>query len=173
MACCLTPLIYYINQRWLLINDILWHSPVSNFTLPQVCFCIMSLKTILLNSAATSPRGQWVNIISSVVSVCKIFHIGLIIHHGWLLCLQRGLILFRTGVKNIHVYQVKQYKNRKCRCAFLRWIRCIFMWPLLLTTFHWFRINKEIDQFWSASVSAALVQVVSHKNIVYNSIFTD
>ena len=32
MACCLTALSHYLNQCWLMISEVLWHSPDSNFT---------------------------------------------------------------------------------------------------------------------------------------------
>ena len=32
MACCLMAPSHYLNQCWLLISEVLWHSPDSNFT---------------------------------------------------------------------------------------------------------------------------------------------
>ena len=32
MACCLAAPSHYLNQCWLLTSDVLWYSPVSNFT---------------------------------------------------------------------------------------------------------------------------------------------
>ena len=32
MACCLKAPGHYLNQSWLLISEVLWHSPESNFT---------------------------------------------------------------------------------------------------------------------------------------------
>ena len=32
MACCLTAPSHYLNQCWLMINEVLWHSPEINFT---------------------------------------------------------------------------------------------------------------------------------------------
>ena len=32
MACCLTAPSHYLNQCWLMIREVLWHSPDSNFT---------------------------------------------------------------------------------------------------------------------------------------------
>ena len=37
MACCLTASSHYLNQCWLIINGVLWHSPKTNLTgSPQV-----------------------------------------------------------------------------------------------------------------------------------------
>ena len=32
MACCLTAPSHYLNQCWLMISEVLWHTPDSNFT---------------------------------------------------------------------------------------------------------------------------------------------
>ena len=32
MACCLTAPSHYLNQCWLMISEVLWHSPDRNFT---------------------------------------------------------------------------------------------------------------------------------------------
>ena len=32
MACCLTAPSHYLNQCWLMISEVLWHSPDTNFT---------------------------------------------------------------------------------------------------------------------------------------------
>ena len=55
MAFCLAAPIHYLNQCLLLINEVLWHSPQTNFTamkmkkrkIVRVLFCIMYLKMIL------------------------------------------------------------------------------------------------------------------------------
>ena len=36
MACCLTAPCHYLNQCWLMINEVLWHSPDSNLSLKWV-----------------------------------------------------------------------------------------------------------------------------------------
>ena len=48
MAWCHQAPSPYLTQWWLLISDVLWHSPESNFTVPQQLFYIASLKIILL-----------------------------------------------------------------------------------------------------------------------------
>ena len=64
MAYCLMAPNHYLDQSWLIISEVLWHSPESNFT-------AIAQGTILYNelyyycyafrNAATHPRGQWVN----------------------------------------------------------------------------------------------------------------
>ena len=53
MACCLTATSHYLSQCWLMISEVLWHSPDSNST-EKILIIEMSLKV-------KSPRGQWVN----------------------------------------------------------------------------------------------------------------
>ena len=62
MAGCLTAPSHYLNQCWLTINEILWHSFQGNIYLntqdinPQVVFKIHTSEF-----TAISHRGQWVN----------------------------------------------------------------------------------------------------------------
>ena len=49
MACCLVAPSHYLNQCWLLVSDVLCHSPESNFTVLRLQFCIISLNIIPLN----------------------------------------------------------------------------------------------------------------------------
>ena len=45
MACCLTAPSHYLNQCWLMISEVLWHSPDSNSTENMKIFIFeMSLK---------------------------------------------------------------------------------------------------------------------------------
>ena len=64
MACCLTASSHYPNQCWLLISEILWHSPQSNVTAnaqATILYTVMSLKFILSKSLPHLPGVQWVN----------------------------------------------------------------------------------------------------------------
>ena len=61
MAWCRQAPSHYLNQCWLLISEVLWHSPLSNFTVSDEA-------TILYNEfdhytllTTPSPRHQWVN----------------------------------------------------------------------------------------------------------------
>ena len=48
-ACCLTIPWYYLNQCWLLVEGVRWHSPEINFTMTShVVFGKMGVKFILL-----------------------------------------------------------------------------------------------------------------------------
>ena len=61
MACCLMAWSHYLNQGWLLISKVPWHSHESNITVSAQAFnCIMNLKIILLKITATILRFQWV-----------------------------------------------------------------------------------------------------------------
>ena len=59
MASYLMATSHYLNQCWVIIGEIFWHSPGSNFTVSfQLLLHIRSLKIILFTITATSPRGQ-------------------------------------------------------------------------------------------------------------------
>ena len=61
MDCCLTAPSHYLNQCWLLIGEILWHSPQSNFTAnaqATILYTVMSLKFTLLKSLPHLPGSS-------------------------------------------------------------------------------------------------------------------
>ena len=62
MACCLMAPSHYLNQCWLMISDVLWHSPDSNFTKNKILIVEMSWKFTKIETGVKSPRGQWVNV---------------------------------------------------------------------------------------------------------------
>ena len=63
MTCCLTAPSHYLNQCWLPISEVLWHSPESNFTwnAPAI-ISHNNFEKYTFKIAATSPRDQWVKI---------------------------------------------------------------------------------------------------------------
>ena len=74
MACCLTAPSHYLNQCWLLIRKVLWHSPESNFTAgAQVTtvFCMMSLKIIFLKSLPHLPDNELIACKHKKAKKCK------------------------------------------------------------------------------------------------------
>ena len=62
MACCLTAPSHYLNQCWLIVSEVQWQSPGSNFTRD---ISVMNHKNYIENYLSKlslkSPRGQWVN----------------------------------------------------------------------------------------------------------------
>ena len=66
MACCLTAPSHYLNQFWLILSKVQWHSSDGNFTRdtpgeihqPSITKC--SLKITLSKISVKSRRGQWV-----------------------------------------------------------------------------------------------------------------
>ena len=79
MACCLTAPSHYLKHYWLIISEVLWHSPEgiftgnargnasdmwhsheSNFTgnAPDICVGY-EFKNNLFKITSTPPRGQW------------------------------------------------------------------------------------------------------------------
>ena len=65
IACCLIAHGHYLDHRWLLIKDVLWHSPDSNFTRSaHELKSIKCVRRLHFQIAATSPRGQRVNSLS-------------------------------------------------------------------------------------------------------------
>ena len=62
MACCLTAPSHYLNQFWLIISKVLWHSSDGNFIRDTTVTIHYSwLENCLPKIILKSPRGQWVN----------------------------------------------------------------------------------------------------------------
>ena len=57
MACCLTAPSHYLNQCWLMISEVLWHSHDKNFTEKlKMFFFEMSLNSLIWDSSQI-PQG--------------------------------------------------------------------------------------------------------------------
>ena len=65
MACCLTAPSHYLNQCWLIIRGVLWHTSESSFAgIAQGIDSGYEFEKYILKNIFKSPRGQWVNEIS-------------------------------------------------------------------------------------------------------------
>ena len=68
MACCLTAPSHYLNQCWLIISKLHWHSYEGNLTLDALAISHKyHLENHLSKFSFKSPRGQWVNITTQVL----------------------------------------------------------------------------------------------------------
>ena len=62
MACCLTATSHYLDQCWLLIREVLWLSPESNFKgTAKATFRYNKSENYTFKITVICPRGQWVN----------------------------------------------------------------------------------------------------------------
>ena len=97
MACCLTAPSHYLNQCWLIISKVQWHSSEDNFTKDASgTITEISLKNSLSKISFKSPRGQWVK---------RSHHYGIFMgcHHG----IGRTQYWYRAVTCNITVAIVK------------------------------------------------------------------
>ena len=61
MACCMTAPSHYLNQCWLMVCEVLWHSLDSNFTEnTSVVYHWNGFETYQFETVVKAPRGQWV-----------------------------------------------------------------------------------------------------------------
>ena len=61
MACCLTAPNHYLNQCWLIIRGVLWHTSESSFAgIAQGIDSGYEFEKDILKNIFKSPRGQWV-----------------------------------------------------------------------------------------------------------------
>ena len=62
MACCLTAPSHYLNQCWLIISKVHWHSYEGNLTQDTLAINHLHyLENYLSKLSFKSPRGQWVD----------------------------------------------------------------------------------------------------------------
>ena len=63
MACCLTAPSHYLNQCWLIIRGVLWHTSESSFAgIAQGIDSGYEFEKDILKNIFKSPRGQWVKV---------------------------------------------------------------------------------------------------------------
>ena len=62
MACCLMAPNHYLNQRWLITNEVLLHSPEDNFTLNVIYIYPWYELQNWFKTTAGSHRGHWGNV---------------------------------------------------------------------------------------------------------------
>ena len=68
MACCLTAPSHYLNQCWLIIRGVLWHTSESSFAgIAQGIDSGYEFEKDILKNIFKSPRGQWVNVPTSSI----------------------------------------------------------------------------------------------------------
>ena len=70
MACCLIAPIHHLNQCWLLISEVLWHSSENNFTVnAQTSILYIEFENCTFKIIAKSYRGQWVNTLAQLIDI--------------------------------------------------------------------------------------------------------
>ena len=75
MACCLMAPSHYLNQCCLFISEVLWHSPESYFALS------IQFQNYTCRITATPPRGQWVNLMLTLLISGWLWAICVRSHH--------------------------------------------------------------------------------------------
>ena len=79
MACCLTAPSHYLNQCWLIISEVLWHSPDSNFTEnASDIYRWNDFEIYWFETVVKSPRGQWVNLVNRLLHQDAYHHLTLL-----------------------------------------------------------------------------------------------
>ena len=70
MACCLTAPSHYLNQCWLIIKGVLWHTSESSFAgIAQGIDSGYEFEKDILKNIFKSPRGQWVKAVIFIFSL--------------------------------------------------------------------------------------------------------
>ena len=78
MACCLTAPSHYLNQCWLIIRGVLWHTSESSFAgIAQGIDSGYEFEKDILKNIFKSPRGQWVKCCGWLMHMC----VSELVHH--------------------------------------------------------------------------------------------
>ena len=81
MACCLTAPSHYLNQCWLIISKVHWHSYEGNLTLDVLAINhYYYLENHLSKFSFKSPRGQWVKLGTQGAKTSVTIVLYLIVH---------------------------------------------------------------------------------------------
>ena len=105
MACCLTAPSHYLEQSWLIISEVQWHSYQGNFTRGASTISHQNpFENYISKISFKFPRGQWVNTETSPWSLLRIqpscilakspVHLyRILIHHcSPIPCMKSGLV---------------------------------------------------------------------------------
>ena len=68
MACCLMAPSHYLTQYWLLVGEVLWHSPGNNSSAPNLVYCITCEKIIFLKLPLHLPGTNELKVPSLIAS---------------------------------------------------------------------------------------------------------
>ena len=111
MACCLTAPSHYLNQCWLINNEVLWHLHEGNFTgNAQEIDPWLEFQNYQFKITATFLRGQWVKNMFLLI---------------WCLV----LLLTNAGLWIIAIHRIL-YNNYKCSYRFRE---CMILYAILCT----------------------------------------
>ena len=82
MACCLTAPSHYLNQCWLIIRGVLWHTSESSFAgIAQGIDSGYEFEKDILKNIFKSPRGQWVKFhVQKLLSSFVLMTISVLVH---------------------------------------------------------------------------------------------
>ena len=118
MACCLTVLTapsHYLNQCWLVISEVPWHSPESKFRGAQAIG--LHMKITLQKLLLPSPRGQWVKY--GYYDMCDVSGRNIMhLEEFWPAWHNTGAAISSTQVSDLHLPPPGALQSRR---ASLQW----------------------------------------------------
>ena len=120
-ACCLTTSSRYLNQCWLIISEVQWHSSQGNFIPPQLSINKLNLKMMYVKFNSIIPRA---NELKSIAISCNLPLFFRVVSMGrqWFIILrakQNGYHL----ADNIHKNNFLEWKF----LGFVVWIQALLV----------------------------------------------
>ena len=134
MACCLTAPSHYLNQCWLIISTVLWHSS------EDIMIRRFEVKITFFKITLRSPSGQWVNGTNQLTLTNKVTASNHFTDEFY--------IKFKTSTK-YHVLSTTCWPNKCCKikCKYLH--NRIAMNELTKKYIFPFNTNKELEKLES------------------------
>ena len=161
MACSLIAPSHYLNQCWLSIRGVLWHSPESSFTRSAHELnlqCTPRNYTFII--IITSPRDQWINLSRQSDNIC-ISKLTIIcsdngLSPGWcqaIIWTNAGILLIGHLGTNFSESSIRiqtfSFKKMQLKMSSAEW--CPFCLGLSVLT-HWSLVtpycDRDLGQHW-------------------------
>ena len=144
MACCLTAPSHYLNQCWLIIRGVLWHTSESSFAgIAQGIDSGYEFEKDILKNIFKSPRGQWV----------KTHHIGSISRQQRVTSMMSVYVLVWASTSHFQSLMSGSIKNN-----LWEWYGCTVAWKYIELTAIW---NNEYHDVEAEALCGNLICVLS------------
>ena len=163
MACCLTAPSHYLNQCWLMISGVLWHSADSNFTEnTQDVYFWNELEIYKFETNQTLPRCQWVKRMVQISLATGIKLLMLQLSSGYIFVCWHSYMLTAFVGSHMEAWtkwltfcrlHFQMHHERKCEYFDLNVHWSLFLMVQLL-------INRPLFRLWQSCPGPMLTKIL-------------
>ena len=138
MACCLTAPSHYLNQCWLIISKVLWHSSED--------IMIRRFEDYIFKITLRSPRGQWLNEAATQNKKYVCVH-----KYLFSLCTTKNIKLHQYFAGNSRWYGKSNFRR-------IRWLEIVL--PAALTICQRWNISWTLQIYWSIKTARNQKEII-------------